>query len=195
MGHGYSQQRAKRASFRMLYVRRGKMPSKSSQNPPAQYSCHCAGLAQVNALEQAMLDALVLDRVDFVKLLIENGVNMQHFLTIPRLEELYNTVSIPEAGSGWSGASLQYMLTKCACDAEMHSEEHPHQNTGFSCSAFVSQVTALICHAPGGGSQPHNLCQATSHPICSINSAIGGGGPQGASLYKERVQFPESLEE
>ncbi|XP_006872223.1 PREDICTED: transient receptor potential cation channel subfamily M member 1 [Chrysochloris asiatica] len=44
-----------------------------------------------NALEQAMLDALVLDRVDFVKLLIENGVNMQHFLTIPRLEELYNT--------------------------------------------------------------------------------------------------------
>ncbi|XP_043934418.1 transient receptor potential cation channel subfamily M member 1 [Protopterus annectens] len=45
----------------------------------------------VNSLEQAMMDALVLDRVDFVKLLIENGVNMQHFLTIPRLEELYNT--------------------------------------------------------------------------------------------------------
>nr|XP_006629107.1 PREDICTED: transient receptor potential cation channel subfamily M member 1 [Lepisosteus oculatus] len=45
----------------------------------------------VNALEQAMMDALVLDRVDFVKLLIENGVNMHHFLTIPRLEELYNT--------------------------------------------------------------------------------------------------------
>lgn len=47
-----------------------------------------------------MLDALVLDRVDFVKLLIENGVNMQHFLTIPRLEELYNTVSVPEGRSG-----------------------------------------------------------------------------------------------
>ncbi|OCT87006.1 hypothetical protein XELAEV_18020697mg [Xenopus laevis] len=45
----------------------------------------------VSSLEQAMMDALVLDRVDFVKLLIENGVNMQHFLTIPRLEELYNT--------------------------------------------------------------------------------------------------------
>uniref|UniRef100_A0A8K9Y187 Transient receptor potential cation channel, subfamily M, member 1a n=1 Tax=Oncorhynchus mykiss TaxID=8022 RepID=A0A8K9Y187_ONCMY len=40
---------------------------------------------------QAMMDALVLDRVDFVKLLIENGVNIHHFLTIPRLEELYNT--------------------------------------------------------------------------------------------------------
>ncbi|KAI7813826.1 transient receptor potential cation channel subfamily M member 1a isoform X2 [Triplophysa rosa] len=45
----------------------------------------------VNSLEQAMVDALMLDRVDFVKLLIENGVNIHHFLTIPRLEELYNT--------------------------------------------------------------------------------------------------------
>jgi len=41
-----------------------------------------------------MLDALVMDRVDFVKLLIEHGVNMHRFLTISRLEELYNTVSI-----------------------------------------------------------------------------------------------------
>lgn len=39
-----------------------------------------------------MLDALVMDRVDFVKLLIENGVSMHRFLTISRLEELYNTV-------------------------------------------------------------------------------------------------------
>nr|XP_055058387.1 transient receptor potential cation channel subfamily M member 1a isoform X1 [Misgurnus anguillicaudatus] len=45
----------------------------------------------VHSLEQAMMDALVLDRVDFVKLLIENGVNINNFLTIPRLEELYNT--------------------------------------------------------------------------------------------------------
>lgn len=41
-----------------------------------------------------MLDALVMDRVDFVKLLIEHGVNVHRFLTISRLEELYNTVSI-----------------------------------------------------------------------------------------------------
>uniref|UniRef100_A0A3B4AD21 Uncharacterized protein n=1 Tax=Periophthalmus magnuspinnatus TaxID=409849 RepID=A0A3B4AD21_9GOBI len=46
---------------------------------------------QVGSLEQAMLDALVLDRVDFVKLLIENGVSMHRFLTLSRLEELYNT--------------------------------------------------------------------------------------------------------
>ncbi|XP_023364773.1 transient receptor potential cation channel subfamily M member 6 [Otolemur garnettii] len=47
------------------------------------------------ALEQAMLDALVMDRVDFVKLLIEYGVNVHRFLTIPRLEELYNTKQGP----------------------------------------------------------------------------------------------------
>ncbi|XP_033750310.1 LOW QUALITY PROTEIN: transient receptor potential cation channel subfamily M member 3-like [Pecten maximus] len=43
------------------------------------------------SLEQAMMDALINDRVDFVKLLLENGVSMQTFLTIQRLEELYNT--------------------------------------------------------------------------------------------------------
>ncbi|KAM9367239.1 transient receptor potential cation channel subfamily M member 6 [Phaethornis superciliosus] len=50
---------------------------------------------KVGALEQAMLDALVMDRVEFVKLLIEHGVNMHRFLTISRLEELYNTKQGP----------------------------------------------------------------------------------------------------
>jgi len=43
-------------------------------------------------MDQAMMDALVNDRVDFVKLLIENGVNMHRWLTIERLEDLYNLV-------------------------------------------------------------------------------------------------------
>jgi transient receptor potential cation channel subfamily M protein 3 len=47
---------------------------------------------QDGGLEQAMMDALISDRVDFVKLLLENGVSMHKFLTIDRLEELYNTV-------------------------------------------------------------------------------------------------------
>ncbi|KAK9974883.1 hypothetical protein ABG768_022950 [Culter alburnus] len=53
----------------------------------------------VGSLEQSMLDALVLDRVDFVKLLIENGVSMHRFLTLSRLEELYNTQEYP--GFSW----------------------------------------------------------------------------------------------
>lgn len=66
-------------------------------------------LLQVNSLEQAMMDALVLDRVDFVKLLIENGVNIHHFLTIPRLEELYNTVG------GRSTSFFRCMWNKSSC--------------------------------------------------------------------------------
>lgn len=49
---------------------------------------------QVGSLEQALLDALVMDRVSFVKLLIDNGMTMSHFLTVDRLEELYNMVNI-----------------------------------------------------------------------------------------------------
>ncbi|XP_062418010.1 transient receptor potential cation channel subfamily M member 6-like [Pungitius pungitius] len=45
---------------------------------------------KVGSLEQAMLDALVMDRVSFVKLLIDNGMTMSRFLTVDRLEELYN---------------------------------------------------------------------------------------------------------
>ncbi|XP_066967422.1 transient receptor potential cation channel trpm isoform X5 [Macrobrachium rosenbergii] len=45
----------------------------------------------LGALEQAMMDALVNDRIEFVKLLLEQGVTMNKFLTIQRLEELYNS--------------------------------------------------------------------------------------------------------
>lgn len=47
------------------------------------------------SLEQAMMDALIQDRTDFVKLLMENGVSIHKFLTISRLEELYNIKRMP----------------------------------------------------------------------------------------------------
>ena len=51
-------------------------------------------LYQMDALEDAMMDALVNNRVEFVNLLLENGVSMSKFLTSTRLEELYNAVSV-----------------------------------------------------------------------------------------------------
>lgn len=60
----------------------------------ADYDCLlCFLYFQEGSLRHAMLDALVQDKVDFVELLIEKGVNMNKFLTITNLEELYNTVS------------------------------------------------------------------------------------------------------
>lgn len=50
-----------------------------------------------------MTQALEHDRIDFVKLLLENGVTMKKYLTIPRLEELYNTKHGP-------GNTLGYIL-------------------------------------------------------------------------------------
>lgn len=55
----------------------------------SKYACYLC----VGALEESMMQALEHDRIDFVKLLLENGVSMKKFLSISRLEELYNTVS------------------------------------------------------------------------------------------------------
>ncbi|XP_021919467.1 transient receptor potential cation channel trpm isoform X2 [Zootermopsis nevadensis] len=53
------------------------------------------------ALDEAMMQALEHDRIDFVKLLLENGVHMRKFLSIPRLEELYNTKQGPSNTLGY----------------------------------------------------------------------------------------------
>lgn len=53
------------------------------------------------ALQEAMMQALEHDKIDFVKLLLENGVTMRKFLTIPRLEELYNTKHGPSNTLGY----------------------------------------------------------------------------------------------
>ncbi|XP_067292872.1 transient receptor potential cation channel subfamily M member 1 [Pseudorasbora parva] len=89
-----SQEKQKGATQRNKGKARGKKGKggKAKPEPPEETDPRKLELLNwVNSLEQAMMDALVLDRVDFVKLLIENGVNIHHFLTIPRLEELYNT--------------------------------------------------------------------------------------------------------
>lgn len=57
----------------------------------------------VGALDDAMMRALENDRLDFVKLLLENGVSMKKFLTMPRLEDLYNTKQGPSN-------TLEYIL-------------------------------------------------------------------------------------
>lgn len=43
------------------------------------------------SLDDMMLDALQLGRVDFVRLFLANGVSMRDFLTVPRLRRLYNS--------------------------------------------------------------------------------------------------------
>ncbi|XP_008308372.1 transient receptor potential cation channel subfamily M member 5 [Cynoglossus semilaevis] len=44
-------------------------------------------------LEEVMMDALINDKPDFVRLFVDNGVNLGEFLTYGRLQELYLSVS------------------------------------------------------------------------------------------------------
>ncbi|CAF0758756.1 unnamed protein product [Brachionus calyciflorus] len=46
--------------------------------------------SEKHILEEKMFDALSQDKVDFVKLLLEYGVNLQKFLTFKRIQDLYN---------------------------------------------------------------------------------------------------------
>ncbi|KAJ3593705.1 hypothetical protein NHX12_006039 [Muraenolepis orangiensis] len=48
---------------------------------------------QAQDLEEVMMDALVNDKPDFVRLFVDNGVNLGDFLTYGRLQELYWAVS------------------------------------------------------------------------------------------------------
>ena len=56
----------------------------------------------MDALEDAMMDALITNRVEFVNLLLENGVSMSEFLTRPRLEELYKAVTVSKTQNFYS---------------------------------------------------------------------------------------------
>ncbi|XP_064594682.1 transient receptor potential cation channel subfamily M member-like 2 isoform X2 [Liolophura sinensis] len=49
---------------------------------------------KTGSLDDIMLSAILLDRTDFVKLFLENGVSLREFLTIKRLLQLYNQIPL-----------------------------------------------------------------------------------------------------
>ena len=49
---------------------------------------------QSGSLNDLMFTAIVNDKIDFVKIFLENGCNMSEFLTYRRLIKLYNQVRI-----------------------------------------------------------------------------------------------------
>ena len=58
-----------------------------------------------------MFEALVKERVEFVDLLLENGVSMSSFLTARRLEDLYRSVRCRTCWSFMS--SFLFFLSLC----------------------------------------------------------------------------------
>ena len=49
---------------------------------------------QISTLEEIMTLALKTNKVEFVEVLMENGVSMEKYLTVRRLESLYREVSM-----------------------------------------------------------------------------------------------------
>ncbi|MFH4983625.1 hypothetical protein AB6A40_010334, partial [Gnathostoma spinigerum] len=64
-----------------------------------------------HSLHSAMMDALALDRVEFVKLFLENGLSIKKFLTISRLEQLYNI-------NGTHSSTLRHLIGKKTSNEE-----------------------------------------------------------------------------
>uniref|UniRef100_A0A673IE45 Transient receptor potential cation channel subfamily M member 5-like n=1 Tax=Sinocyclocheilus rhinocerous TaxID=307959 RepID=A0A673IE45_9TELE len=64
-----------------------------SQSQEAQDFLDELKLAVAQDLEEVMMEALINDKPDFVHLFVDNGVNINEFLTYGRLQELYCSVS------------------------------------------------------------------------------------------------------
>uniref|UniRef100_A0A2C9JU91 TRPM SLOG domain-containing protein n=1 Tax=Biomphalaria glabrata TaxID=6526 RepID=A0A2C9JU91_BIOGL len=119
------------------------------------------------ALEVAMMDALINDRVDFVKLLLENGVSMHTFLTIPRLEDLYNCRQGPTNSLRYLirdvkkhvpsnyyytlpdiGLVLQFLIgggfRSSYCRKIFKQRYHAFKHTGSSVATLISSIPQLL---------------------------------------------------
>lgn len=102
---------------------------------------------QAGSLEQALLDALVMDRVTFVKLLIDSGMTMSRFLTVNCLEELYNAVSMfLFFGLRLSHVTEKYRHTKINTQ-KSEKNFRLYYHSAFDCpSVFSSPLFSLGLH-------------------------------------------------
>ena len=95
---------------------------------------------QEQALEDIMMNALTSDKVEFCRLLLENGIYMQKFLTMRRLIELYNTVSWGRLS--WCAMRVRVKITQkavcCFCCCRRIDY------TGLKCN-FIFDWTSSLC--------------------------------------------------
>ncbi|XP_070203392.1 transient receptor potential cation channel subfamily M member 3-like [Littorina saxatilis] len=114
-------------------------------------------------LEQAMMDALISDRVDFVKLLLENGVSMHTFLTIDRLEELYNTKQGPSN-------TLKYLIKDV--------RKNVSSNFRFS----LLDIGLIIQHLMGGAFRSSYCRRYFRQKYNAFKQKVGGDGSNNSGI-------------
>lgn len=126
------------------------------------------GSLQVGSLEQALLDALVMDRVSFVKLLIDNGMTMSRFLTVDRLEELYNTVIFISLLSSFSACDLLNFPTWTG--AKIQSVFKVRDD-------FASYLFIFVCKVFGSAFSCCTTCTFVS-PLLALSHSKGRNGEE-----------------
>lgn len=80
---------------------------------------------QYEDLEESMTDALENDKPQFVRLFIDNGLNIVNYLTYSRLEGLYDSIS----KTSQVGMLLQHFL-----------EERINESNGQTCHVSLYEV-------------------------------------------------------
>ncbi|XP_026133086.1 transient receptor potential cation channel subfamily M member 4-like isoform X2 [Carassius auratus] len=90
-------------------------------------------------LEESMTDALVNDKPQFVRLFIDNGLNIVNYLTYGRLEGLYDSIS----KTSQAGVLLQHFL-----------EERINESNDKTCRVSIYEVSLLLEDLLGEVCQP-----------------------------------------
>ncbi|XP_069817937.1 transient receptor potential cation channel subfamily M member 6 isoform X3 [Dendropsophus ebraccatus] len=140
---------------------------------------------KVGSLEKAMQDALVMDRVDFVKLLIEYGVNMHRFLTISRLEELYNTKQGPTnlllyhlvGDVKKSNLSPDYKITLIDVGLVIEYLIGGAYRSSYTRKSFRALYNSLYRKQKRSHNSSNSLARSLSHLSLSQNSQINSKLP------------------
>ncbi|XP_016102616.1 transient receptor potential cation channel subfamily M member 5 [Sinocyclocheilus grahami] len=92
-------------------------------------------------LEEVMMEALINDKPDFVRLFVDNGVNINEFLTYGRLQELYCSVSEKNL--------LHTLLLKKHQEKQVHLASkrmsgHPHTEPGDRRARFTFHEVSKV---------------------------------------------------
>ncbi|KAG8595786.1 hypothetical protein GDO81_001633 [Engystomops pustulosus] len=140
---------------------------------------------KVGSLEKAMQDALVMDRVEFVKLLIEYGVNMHRFLTISRLEELYNTKQGPTnlllhhlvGDAKQSNLSLDYKITLIDVGLVIEYLIGGAYRSSYTRKSFRALYNSLYRKQKKTNNSTNSLARSLSHLSLSQNSQMNSKLP------------------
>ncbi|XP_055889921.1 transient receptor potential cation channel subfamily M member 3-like isoform X5 [Biomphalaria glabrata] len=126
------------------------------------------------ALEVAMMDALINDRVDFVKLLLENGVSMHTFLTIPRLEDLYNSRQSPSN-------TLRYLVRDV--------KKHVPSNYRYT----LPDIGLVLQHLMGGGFRAYYCRKRFRQKYHALKQTISYADFKGTSVGNIVTSIPHLM--